>query len=372
MNTPSLPLPSEAPRAGSGGFTLVELLLSMTIVAVLLLMVSSVLGYVQKGWKQASARVSQFREARRAFDRITTSLGQATLNNYVAYRFDNAANPLAPPDNKMLQYPKGYVRYSDLQFVCGPSSATDNPRLTGMNESESPGHAVFFQAPIGDNYSQAGGVTYHLPTALRGLGFFVRFGDDAAYRPDFLGDRGKPRSYRYRLHEYRSATDAVLIYDQSSRYTQSDWYANWQEYSRPIANNIILLLIAPKRPVVTGSTADPYDIAPRFTYDTYPRGGLGGVSNESEQQRTDFQLPPLVEVTMVAIDEGSAELLAMDSGNSGTPYLSDVLQTGAFNRAADMADDLAGLQQALVEKKVNFRVFSATVSIRASRWSRDS
>ena len=353
------------------GFTLVELLVSMTIVAVLMLMVSSVLGYVQSGWRQASARVSQFREARRAFDRITTTLAQATLNNYLAYRFNNAANPLLPPADMKVSYPQGYVRYSDLQFVCGPSSSNNKPKLTGLDAAVSPGHAVFFQAPIGDDMS-LGSTVYRLPTALRGLGFFVRFGDDSAFRPDFLTTRGKPPTYRYRLHEYRCPTEGNIIYDQTTRGTQSDWYGNWETWSRPVANNIILLLISPRRPVDAGSTAKAYDIAPDFKYDTFPEGGLASVKQESEQKFTDFQLPPLVEVTMVAVDEGSAENLALDSGSGTSPHLEDVFESSWFTDASREREDLVALQEALVAKKVNFRVFSATVPIRASRWSRGS
>src|SRR6478735_2184091 len=65
-------------------FTLVELLLSMTILSVLMVVVVNVIGIVQQQWTRANSKVTAFREARMAFDVITRNLSQATLNTYWA------------------------------------------------------------------------------------------------------------------------------------------------------------------------------------------------------------------------------------------------------------------------------------------------
>jgi uncharacterized protein (TIGR02599 family) len=49
------------------GFTLIELLVSMTFLVILMLVVSQVVGIVQRTWVRSNSRVSQFREARTAF-----------------------------------------------------------------------------------------------------------------------------------------------------------------------------------------------------------------------------------------------------------------------------------------------------------------
>src|SRR6478735_840150 len=135
--------------AAAAAFTLIELLLSMTILTILMLIVTQVIGVVQKTWVRANSRASEFREARGAFDTLARNLSQATLNTYW-----QSVDPLG---NATKTYQKvgsspnavlanAYVRQSELQFICGPTSHI----LGGnANPSDNPGHAVFFQAPLG-------------------------------------------------------------------------------------------------------------------------------------------------------------------------------------------------------------------------------
>ena len=69
-------------KSGSAGFTLPELLVAMTVLAVLLLMLTELLNQVQRTWTFSENRISQFREARVGFDIITKNLSQSTLNAY--------------------------------------------------------------------------------------------------------------------------------------------------------------------------------------------------------------------------------------------------------------------------------------------------
>jgi uncharacterized protein (TIGR02599 family) len=125
------------------GFTLVEVLVSLAVLAVLLTIIAQVLGQVQRVWSSANAKVAQFREARRAMDRISSNLSQATLNTYLQY-FYAGPNPFLPPSAEQMTPPLGYVRFSELQFLSGPTAA-----LLPGGAGQSPGHAVFFQAPLG-------------------------------------------------------------------------------------------------------------------------------------------------------------------------------------------------------------------------------
>lgn len=349
--------------AASRGFTLVELLVSFSVLAILLLVISSMLEHVQRAWRQSTAKVSSFREARRAFDRITHALSQADLNPYLCYRYDGSSNPLLPPGKGANEAPSGYVRYSELQFVTGLSSSGASPQLTGLAESLSPGHAVFFQAPLGDSKD------YRLPTSLNGCGFYIKFGDDSALRPDYLAALGKDPSFRYRLYEYRSPTERNRVYDPALKTGSGVWYGDFDQSaplrSRAIANNILMLVISPQLSPSDAETAKvaPTSIAPAYTYDSL----YGSTLPSRPQLSTDYQLPPLVMITLVAMDEGSAINLQLDAG-SNPPLQQELSQSSLFRNAARYAADMETLTGLLADRKVNFRVFTATVPIRSSKW----
>ncbi|WP_009960720.1 Verru_Chthon cassette protein C [Verrucomicrobium spinosum] len=361
-----MPTPISFKSRASGrsqGFTLVELLVSFSVLAILLLVISSMLEHVQRAWRQSTAKVSSFREARRAFDRITHALSQADLNPYLCYRYDGSSNPLLPPGKGANEAPSGYVRYSELQFVSGLSSSGSSPRLTGLAEASSPGHAVFFQAPLGDSKD------YRLPTSLNGCGFYIKFGDDSALRPDYLTALGKPPSYRYRMYEYRSPTERNRVYDPSLKTGSGTWYGDFDQNaplrSRAIANNILMLVISPQLSPSDAASAkvSATSIAPAYTYDSQ----YGGTLPNRPQLSTDYQLPPLVMVTLVAMDEGSAINLQLEAG-SNPPLEHELSQSSLFRNAERYAADMEKLSGLLVDRKVNFRVFTATVPIRSSKW----
>lgn len=348
---------SKSGRSHGSAFTLVELLVSMTVLTVLLLLVTSVVGSVQGAWKQAHSKVSEFREARRAFDRMVNAISQASLNNYLVYRYANTNDPMTPPSKSRTAQPAGYARYSELQFVCGRSSSASDPPMTGLSPEISPGHAIFFQAPMGTTSE------YRLPTSLNGCGFFVQFGSDRDYRPDFLNSIGQAEIFRYRLYEYRSPTENNRAYDPDSNVTGRRWYEDFAQWSKPIANNVVLLVLSPRRSEADADgQGSPTDIAPLYTYNTRPKDPMSG----SEQAATDYQLPPMIGVTFVVIDEASATNLSIDNGSS--PPLRDVITSGMFQQAASYNSDLDQVIKELVARKINFRVFTATVPIRASKW----
>lgn len=342
------------------GFTLVEVLVSLAVLAVLLTIIAQVLGQVQRVWSSANAKVSQFREARRAMDRISTTLAQATMNTYLQY-FYPGPNPFVPPSAANMASPLGYVRFSELQFISGPAGS-----LLGGSGAQSPGHAVFFQAPLGGELTvSASGMSsfVNMPTAISACGYYVTYGTDTGFRPPFLNQRSHPERRRFRLLEYRPPIEANTIYkdvtlvDASPGQPLSNWYQETASWSRPVAENIIYLVISPKRPM-TDSSGDPRDIAPSYTYDS----SANGVNLTQSPQ--DYQLPPLVEVTLVALDEDSAQRFAESSG--GTP----ALPRGLFGSASDtrFSADLQQVEQFLNDQKLNYRIFTATIPIRNSKW----
>src|SRR5437867_2293961 len=74
-----------------GGFTLVEVMVSMAILVLLLLVLVSITDATRKTWSYTSSKIEQFQDAREAFESITRKLSQATLNTYWDYD-----NPLTP------------------------------------------------------------------------------------------------------------------------------------------------------------------------------------------------------------------------------------------------------------------------------------
>jgi uncharacterized protein (TIGR02599 family) len=333
----------------SRAFSLIELIVSMTVLAVLMLIISSVVGTVQRSWRSTNAKVSQFREARRAFDVLKRNLTQATLNTYLRYRYSGTGDPYSPfgAGGVMNETatPTGYEPFSELQFICGPTADL----ITGGGIYA--GHATFFQAILGFSSEFP-----NLPTSLNARGYFVEFGDDTDFRPDFLTGRVRPK-FRYRLMEYAPTTEENLIYDSTSRNVQGDWFARAAAQSRPVAENVIALFISPKRPQ-EDRPGDTRDIAPLYQYDsTRPSGALGATVGSHE-------LPPQIELIMVVIDEASASRLAEINGD-GVPF-----NLNGFTMATDatLRNDLANLRDQLLAAKVDYRIFSSTVSLNNSKW----
>lgn len=348
------------------GFTLVEILVSLTVLAILLLVSASVIGQVQRTWSASAARISQFREARVAFDIISKNLSQATLNTYLDYTENYLENPSA-----VGGVPVTYVRKSELRFVCG-EAATLVPGATGNPLT---GHAVFFQAPLGvvSNTENSG-----LDSLLCGRGYFVQLSNDDAFRPPFI-DQEKTR---YRLMEYSPSAEQNLIYtevqDASMAKKPGVWFnkagadlsADETETNRgetrPIADNIVLMLISPRSEPQLGPAAggvNPTDIAPDYWYDSVSTASSTGSTPLGNQHL----LPPLVRLVLVAISEQSAQRLEAINGGE----LPDLVDDAgiSFTDADTLEGDLREFTEYLANQGANYRVFSATVPILSAKWN---
>jgi uncharacterized protein (TIGR02599 family) len=341
------------------GFSLVELLVSMTVLGVIMLMSAQIIEQMQRTWKAGSSKLEQFREAREAFETITQSLRQATLNTYMTYDYNDGDTPTVPASKD--EAPRKYIRHSELQFVSG--------RADHLLKGEAPElkntHAVFFQAALGtssrDGYEG-------LRRLLCGRGYFIRYSSDVAYRPKHV----QTERTRFRLWEYRPAAELNEVYSV----TPGEWFANAADetikpeetadkpsLSRPVAENIIGLFVSPQ---ITAEDAKEQNrdlawIAPEFDYDSTKIIGR----SSTNAQGTQHLLPPVVSVTLVAIDEASAQRLARENPQ-GVPEL---IPTGSFAETANFSRDLAALEASLVARKLNYRIFTAAVPMRNSKWN---
>ena len=81
-----------------------------------------------------------------------------------------------------------------------------------------------------------------------------------------------------------------------------------------------------------------------------------------------------MQITLVAIDEASANRMT-DSGFTNLATTLDGLFTTASQFETDLRKDPSGtadasLETYLINRKINYRIFTTNVSLRGAKWSR--
>ena len=372
------------------GFTLIELMLSTALIALLMLLFVTMVEQTSNIWKRTTSKISQFQSTRAAFDAMTRNLSQATLNTYWQ---PDPPRPIATSGTAGKDIanwsPTDYVRASDLHFVCGPALRSD---LVAGKEDVNPTHSVFFQAPLGatslpETASSKLLKFDRLDNFLSAVGYYVEWGADST-RPAFLDSMTPkmPQRYRFRLMQVRQEGEDMAIYamKDAGNFKLTDWIkaargltvGTWTKPTnalepRVMAENIVALIIMPKT-VDTGtpSASAGSDLAPEYRYDSRPSTNgtaqltwqqLKTGSYATERQWYN-QLPPVVTVTMVAIDELSAQRFNDPTAPSWT--------VGKFTKTNKLESDLNDVETTLRAARVNYRIFSTDVVIRGSKWTR--
>lgn len=319
------------------GFTLVELLVAMVISLFIMGIVLSVATQASSLWISSTAKLEAFQGARTAFDLITRNLSQATLNSYMGY--DSSSNP------------SRYLRLSDLRFFCGNAASIGTPaQVPGIANT---GQGVFFMAPSSytANVASYGG----MESLLNVCGFYVSYCQNSTV-PSYVPSSANP--YRYRLMELLVPTEtANSVYLAAG----NAWFSAFTSYSIPVADDVVALIIRPEDP----SASPPTDL----TSNTYTYDSTASALTSNPQVVTANQLPPVVLVTMVAVDEKSAK--EMNSGATQPTVISSLL-SGKFIKPSNFSSDLQNLETALdgAKPKIAYRVFSSTVSIREAKWTK--
>ena len=328
------------------GFTLVEVLASCAVLAILLTVLLSMTAEVQKTSRLTQGKTEQFREARVAFETITRRLSQATLNTY--WDYDSATNPTK------------YIRQSELRFKCA------NFSIMLPSGAQSTTHGICFQAPFGftNDSSAYGGMESMVNT----WGYYIEFGSDANLRPPVLGTAGVPERRRFRLYEMMEPAENLTVYKHTSGnsfYNGMDWFreplgsTSTNRNSRVLADNIVALIFLPKDPADLALSSD-------YGYDSSPN------SNASDETSKEHQLPACIQVTMVAIDEQSAARLAANYGNN----MPSMIKPQWFTDTSKYEEDLGWLRRQLsgeydAKERCNYRIFTSNVAIRGSKWTRN-
>lgn len=434
--------------ASRDGFTLTEVLVSSALIVAVMGLMLTTIDQTRRTINSTTARVTQFQSARVAFDSMTRTLSQATLNSY--WDMDRSGDE--------QQNPLGYRRNSDMHFISG--KAFQDKILVGPDPlgkprtaARFPGHAVFFQAPIGvtaEEEQSTTSISYGLrryrgmTNLLSACGFYVRWDEDAAL-PDFMGKNEKygPNRMRFRLMEVRQPAERLMLYADANYTTvrldpnpmnanpgvgypgATDWLKvavgtkelpkNFKlptgektisDSSRSLAENIVALIILPKVPVQDRKSADRLDdLTTDFEYDSCPQVASDAMRREFKKNdpmanlknvtaqvanvgpkalKQLHQLPPIVQVTMVAIDEASAQKLQDYVGTSEPPEFADGLFTKVSTQQAFLRElgDPANLGKTsliyrlsnpnkdLPTPRLNYRVFTTDVVLRGSKWSK--
>ncbi len=347
-------LPKHKSKTWNRAFTLVELLVATTVVMLLLVLLASITDATRNTWAYTQGKIEQFREAREAFDSITRRISQATLNTY--WDYDNPSEP------------RNYLRQSELRFASGNDLAgnagSSPPRPLG---------SIFFQAPLGFVDPDGTGARTdlgELHNLLNTWGFFVEYNTDSN-RPDFLPADNR---YRFRLMEMMEPSERLSVYrytsgvdaqgrPRSSTYNGTQWFTDPLNSAtvakRPIADNIIALVILPKLSPGDQRAGNYSDasLAPQYSYSST-------ATNSDPNLNPRNQLPPVVQVTMVAVDEASFNRL-----NAGSTMPNLGLDT-LFRDASRYTQDLATLEDRLKAQNLNYRVFTSNVAVKAAKWSR--
>jgi len=375
--------------AGLEAFTLVEILVCLVALLLIVVLVASMASMTSSIWHRTVGTVGQFRAAQDAFESITRRLSQATLNTYWDYD-----NPSAPTK---------YIRQSELRFISGSGIAG-----SGTATPPRPTHSIFFQAPMGFVVSgSAGDATYQTYQGMENLlntwGYYVEYGSDVAFRPTFL--TSQPQT-RFRLMEYMESSPSLSLYwyeaqaaaigttyhtNLTSPYSGMAWFlgngpghgvngvnesvAGAGQYApvHILAENVIALILLPKLTPATEAAQNYTDssLAPSYLYDST---GDNMTTTTDPNLNPVNQLPPIVQVTMVAIDEASAVRLTAQGNQNILNELNSL-----FSNSTNYSTDLAGggttppvgggLEPFLSRNNISYRVFSTDVAIKGAKWS---
>lgn len=330
----------EANRRRKNAFTLLEMLVACVVLAMLSALLLTTLGQTSSITRRASEGISAFQAARAAFDIMTTNLGQATLSSYWDYQ--DASGNFRSPSSRASFRPSAYGRNSELHFLILPAGA---PSLG----TASTGEMVAFQFPA----AFASSARHEgLSALLSGCGYYVEYGDREPLPPPFPQTAHK---YRYRLMQALTPSEDLGVYDSA---TGNDWLSALSSHATPIADNVIYLLLWPRKTQAEDSTGN--ELSSNFTYDS--REGARTIP----QPQTANQLPPTMQVSIVCIDESSAARLCTDENPPGA--ISSAF-TGLFTTStqSQVEADLETLGARLGDLGVNFRILTTVVPLRESK-----
>jgi uncharacterized protein (TIGR02599 family) len=344
---------------------LVELLVAMAVLMLLLAIMAAVTQSTAQAVHQASGKLTTYASARAAFDIMNEKLAQATLNTYLDYYATNASGVGYLQTNVATFTPAIYGRVSNLQFITRENSNPQTPFNTiGNANYPCYGQDIYFQCPIAYSTSSSYLSTQGL---LNACGYYVQYCNNTSFRPSMVTGS----KWRYRLIQAIEPTESFQVYT----YAISDsttWTANIANTGPaavpatdaiPLADNIIALVIWPQLPSAQESLTP---LVTNYIYDSQ-LNAAPNVKSTPAQPVTAHQLPPILQVTMVVIDEASAARI--DTNSSTPPAVIENALKGKFVATSNYAADLASVENSLSLNKIAYEVLNTAVVMRESKWS---
>ena len=328
---------SRVPR--NCAFTILELLVAMAVLTLLLAVLLGAINQTSSLTSMAYEKISAFQGARAGFDLLTRNLSQATLNSYWDY------DPPPPAT------PTRYLRKSELHFLIGKSGTGSLPGTVDT------GQAICFQLPAG----RTTGSTYgNLENLLNACGYFITYGPVNTLPAPFPAPASP--TYRYQLMQSIEPSESLGVYNTLA--PSGAWATNLAANATPIAENIVYLAAWPRK----APAEDPAgtSLTTTFSYDSRAS------ALSSPQPETAHQMPPVVQITMIALNETSAARVCTKASPpmgitppTGSTPASPVLFTTSSE--SQFAADLLTLETNLAALGLSYRVFTAMVPIRESK-----
>ena len=381
------------------GFTLVELLVATAVLAVIVVLTVSLVNGLTNAVQQGSSQLQRMAQAQRAFELARRMLGEATLRPYFDY-VDNAGNFRGPFLNYTSKFgatnigttanafnPTAYARASELRFIAGPATPPPGaaappgfPKDTSLNlVSPFAGatpvtHAMFFQVPVGRTNTPADAP---LRTLLNTVGFYVEYGKISDLSPTVRG--AAPADKRFRLMMLTEPSESLSVYNltQTRTYTGKEWYTvPLKQTADPadptkksynvhlLAENVVAMVVRPKKYVPGPPAAWSYFLP--YPYDSAYNNPAVGTTGW-KQSETQHELPPVVELTLIALDATSAQRLEILSGNDSVTTLG---LSALFANPSDAtyASSMKTLTAYLTAHRLTYRLFTTDVSVEGAQW----
>lgn len=328
-----------AAGAQSAGFTILEMLVASAVFMLLMGILLTTVAQTGSVTQRAGDKISAFQGARAAFDLLTATLSQATLNTYWDF-YDSSGKSASDPAYNGI--PKRYGRQSELHFLVGNAGVAPFPGTVNT------GQAVFFQAALGQS---AAVESRGLQELLNVCGYYIQYADVKSLPSTFPGT--STAGYRYQLMQEIEPSEDLSVYATAAGNA-------WVKSSSPVpvAENVIYLAIWPRRSPLDDAAGDA--LTSDYSYDSRDD------ADADPQPPTAHQMPPVVQVTMVVMDEASASHLC--TGSSPPQKVTDAF-SGLFgtSETAQHEEDLKVMEARLGAAGINHRAFTAMIPIRESR-----
>lgn len=329
-------------RVFADGFTILELLVAMAILSIMVVLMLGVLQSTSDAWRRNTERSKAFAASRAAFESMTRSISAATLNTYQDYYDANRSNR---PSGSLTFVPAVYGRRSDLHFTTGTNLVTAQK-----------GGAIFMTVPF--DY-ESNNTNDYSSGQLNGIGYFVRFTTNSL-RP--AGVSNNP--HRYRLMQFLQPTEQLMVMNTNTAHFPNGWFANDVNANTnifPIADNVVAFAVLPQ--LSDRENANAGILAPGFSYNTR----MTWTASEANQPTNMHQLPPVVQVIMVVLDESSARRI--ESGSTEPTAALGFDPASVFTSPANLETNLDTISAALSAKRLNYRIFRSEIPIRAAKWT---